>query len=156
MTYSEVVASAEELEHHDPVLVARTADALRSAAEEDHRAGAPRGRSFVRRLQALTVERSDLGVAVARELGLEHVVEELLGGSPVDGVPGIGPDGAALAPTRRTRARRQGALLLAVSAVLLLVEAVIADGISSILLYLWTVVGLGLFFVGGYLVMLRE
>jgi hypothetical protein len=32
----------------------------------------------------------------------------------------------------------------------------VADGLASVLLYIWTAVGLGLFFVGGYLVMLRE
>jgi hypothetical protein len=33
---------------------------------------------------------------------------------------------------------------------------VVADGLASALLYAWTAVGLVLFFVGGYLVMLRE
>ena len=42
------------------------------------------------------------------------------------------------------------------STVLLLVEAVIADGIPSALLYAWTAIGLGVFFVGGYSIMLKE
>jgi hypothetical protein len=40
--------------------------------------------------------------------------------------------------------------------VVLLVEAVIAGGVSSVLLYLWTAVGLALFFLGLYLIMLGE
>ena len=43
-----------------------------------------------------------------------------------------------------------------VKALLLLIEAVIADGIPSPLLYAWTVIALGLFFVGGYCIMLKE
>jgi hypothetical protein len=46
--------------------------------------------------------------------------------------------------------------MVAISAVLLLVEAVIADGIPSLLLYAWTAIALGLFFVGGYCIMLKE
>jgi hypothetical protein len=151
-----VWAAARQLESDDPGLVARTATELRARADQDHAAGAPRGKAYVRRLQASVVERPELGVAVARSLGLEHIAEDLLYGTTVEGVAGIGPDGAALPQTRRQRTRRRGKLILAVSALLLLIEAVIADGLPSILLYLWTAVGLGLFFVGGYLVMLRE
>jgi type IV secretory pathway TrbD component len=89
-------------------------------------------------------------------LHLEHIVEDLLAGMTVEGVPGIGADGAELAPTRRHRARRRGALLLGASGLVLLAEAVVAGGLAAGLLYAWTAVGLGLFFVGGYLVMLRE
>ena len=59
-------------------------------------------------------------------------------------------------PNRRHQTRRRGKYILAVSAILLLVEAVVADGLASVLVYIWTAVALGLFFVGGYLVMLRE
>jgi hypothetical protein len=149
-------ASAAELERDDPALVARTAEDLRTGAEADLQSGVPRGRAYIRRLQELTVERSELGIAVGRSLGLEHIVEELLEGITVEGVAGIGPDGSVLPPTRRHRNRRRGVLLLVISGLLLLVEAVIADGLASAILYTWTAVGLGLFFVGCYLVTLRE
>ncbi len=149
-------AAARALEHDDPELVARTADDLRAAAEGDVQGRLSRSRAYVRRLQALAEERPDLAIAVGRRLDLAHIVEDLLDGQTVDGVPGIGPDGRVLAPTARHRLRRRGKLLLVLSAVVLLIEAVIADGIPSILLYLWTAVGLVLFFLGGYLVMLKE
>jgi hypothetical protein len=149
-------AAATRLQDDDPDLVARTAEELRSGAEADLRGGVPRGRAYVRRLQELTVERPDLGIAVARALGLVHIVEDLLAGSTVEGVAGIGPDGTVLPPSRRQRTRRRGKLILAASAVILLVEAVAAGGVSSVLLYLWTAVGLALFFLGLYLIMLGE
>jgi hypothetical protein len=156
LTDTDRLASVERLEQEHPELVAARASALQAAADGDHLNGSPRGRAYIRRLQELAIEDSDLGMAVARSLHLEHVVEELLDGISVDGVPGIGPDGAELPPNRRHTARRRGAWILALSALLLLVEAVIADGIGSILLYIWTVVGLGAFFVGGYLVLLGD
>jgi len=52
--------------------------------------------------------------------------------------------------------RTRGAWMVAISAVVLLVEAVIADGIPSVLLYVWTAVGLVLFMVGGYFILLKE
>jgi hypothetical protein len=149
-------ASARQLESDDPGLVARTAVELRAGADQDHAAGVPRGKAYVRRLQESVVEYPELGIAAARSLGLEHIAEDLLHGMTVEGVAGIGPDGSALAQTPRQRTRRRGKLILAVSALALLVEAVIADGLPSILLYVWTAIGLGLFFVGGYLIMLRE
>jgi len=149
-------ASARQLESDDPGLVARTAAELRAGADHDHAAGVPRGKAYVRRLQESVVQRPELGIAAARSLGLEHIAEDLLLGMTVEGVAGIGPDGAALPQTRRQRTRRRGKLILALSALALLIEAVIADGLPSILLYVWTAFGLGLFFVGGYLVMLRE
>jgi hypothetical protein len=147
--------SRRALADDDPELVLRTAAQLRTTAEDDHRGGTPRGKAYVRRLQQLIIERPVLGVAVARSLGLEHIAEDLLEGRSVDGVPGIGPDGSVL-KTRRHRTRWRGKVLLAVSALLLLVEAVTADALPSAVLYAWTAVGLGVFFVGGYLVMLRE
>jgi hypothetical protein len=59
-------------------------------------------------------------------------------------------------PTSRHRARRRGAWLLATAGLVLLVEAIVAGGLASVFLYAWTAVGLGLFFAGGYLVMLRD
>jgi hypothetical protein len=147
--------AATNLALDDPDRVAAAVEQFRERAEEDHRAGTPRGRAYVRRLQALLVENPRLGIAVARAVSLEHIAQELLEGTPVEGVPGIGPDGVALTSTGRHRTRRKGALILALSAVVLLVEAVTADALASILLYLWTAVGLGLFFVGGYLVLLQ-
>jgi hypothetical protein len=146
---------ATDLALHHPGRVATATERFRERAEEDHRAGTPRGRAYVRRLQALLIENPELGVAVARAVSLEHIAQELLEGTPVEGVPGIGPDGVALTSTGRHRTRRKGALILALSAVVLLIEAVTADALASILLYLWTAVGLGLFFVGGYLVLLQ-
>jgi ribosomal protein L24E len=149
-------SDVERLEEEHSDLVAQRASELQAAADGDHRNGAPRGRAYVRRLQELAIDDPDMGIAVGRSLHLEHVVEELLAGISVDGVPGIGPDGHELPPNRRHTARRRGAWMLALSALLLLVEAVIADGIGSILLYIWTVVGLGTFFLGGYLVLLGD
>ena len=77
---------------------------------------------------------------MARALGLVHIVEDLLAGSTVEGVSGIGPDGTVLPPSRRQRTRRRGKLILAASAVVLLVEAVIAGGVSSVLLYLLSLI----------------
>lgn len=153
---TEWTASAHRLEKDDPALVASAADDLRASADEDHSRGTPRGKAYIRRLQELTVDHPELGIAVATELGLEHIVEELLSGISVEGVPGIGPDGRPLAPTSRHRTRRRGGWLLALSALVLLLEAIVAGSVGSILLYVWTAVGLGLFFVGGYLVMLKE
>ena len=149
-------SSALRLESDDPGLVARAAVELRAGADHDHASGVPRGKAYVRRLQESLVEGPELGIAVARSLGLEHIAEDLLHGTTVEGVAGIGPDGSALPQTRRQRTRRRGMLILALSALVLLIEAVIADGLPSILLYVWTALGLGLFFVGGYLVLLRE
>jgi hypothetical protein len=149
-------SSARQLESDDPGLVARAAAKLRADADHDHTGGVPRGKAYVRRLQESVVERPELGIAVARSLGLEHIAEDLLNGMTVEGVAGIGPDGSALPQTRRQRTRRRGKMILALSALALLVEAVIADGLPSILLYVWTAFALGLFFVGGYLIMLRE
>jgi hypothetical protein len=145
-------AAAEALERDDPELVARTAAELRAAAEGDLRRRVPRSKAYVRRLQALTVERPELGIAAAKALDLDHIVEDLLDGISVEGVPGIGPDGVVLSPTRRHTARLRGKWTLGISAVVLLLEAVLAYGIASWMIYLWTTVGLVLFFVGSYLV----
>ena len=153
---SEWTASAQRLEKDDPARVTGAVDDLRASADEDHTHGTPRGKAYIRRLQELTVDHPELGIAVARELGLEHIVEDLLNGISVEGVPGIGPDGRPLSPTSRHRTRRRGGWLLVLSALVLLLEAIVAGGVGSILLYVWTAVGLGLFFVGGYLVMLKE
>jgi hypothetical protein len=150
-------AAAEALEQADPELVALAADGLRAAAEADLGGRVPRSVAYVRRLQELTVERPELGIAVARALGLEHIVEDLLEGMAVEGVPGIGPDGTVLPPTRRHKARLCGKWILGISTLVLFVEAIIAYGLASAVIYVWTSVGLGLFFVGAYLVfMIRE
>jgi hypothetical protein len=153
---TERLASAERLEQEQPDLVASKALELQEWADGDHRNGAPRGRAYIRRLQELAIEDPAMGIAVGRALHLGHVVEELLDGISVDGVPGIGPDGTELPPNRGHTNRRRGAWILGLSAILLLVEAVIADGIGSILLYIWTVIGLGAFFLGGYMVLLGD
>ena len=149
-------SSARRLESEDPGLVARSAVDLRTGADHDHAAGVPRGKAYVRRLQESLVDQPELGIAVSRSLGLEHIAEDLLHGMTVEGVAGIGSDGSPLPQTRRQRTRRRGKLMLALSAVALLIEAVVADGLPSILLYVWTALALGLFFFGGYLIMLRE
>jgi len=149
-------AAADALERNDPEMVAATAQALATGAEGDVHGRLTRSRAYVRRLQALAVERPELAVAVARVLNLEHIVQELLDGNTVEGVAGIGPEGAVLERTSRHRLRTRGAWMVAISAVVLLVEAVIADGIPSVLLYVWTAVGLVLFMVGGYFILLKE
>ncbi len=153
---TEWTASAQQLEKDDPARVTGAVDDLRASADEDHRRGAPRSKAYITRLQELTVDHPELGIAVSRKLGLEHIVEDLLSGMTVEGVPGIGPDGRPLSATSRHRTRRRGGCLLALSALVLLLEAIVAGGVGSILLYVWTAVGLGLFFVGSYLVMLKE
>jgi len=153
---STVSAAADALERDDPELVTETAEALARGAESDVHGRLTRSRAYVRRLQDLAVERPELALAVGRVLNLEHIVEDLLAGSMVEGVAGIGPDGSVLERTARHRLRTRGNWMVAISAVVLLVEAVIADGIPSVLLYVWTAVGLVLFMVGGYFIMLRE
>jgi hypothetical protein len=148
--------AAELLAREEPDLVTRTADELRRGAESDIRGRLTRSRAYVRRLQELSIERPELAIAVSRRLDLGHIVEELLDGRTVEGVAGIGPDGRAMAPTSRRMLRQRGKVLVAVSAVLLLIEAVIADGIASALLYAWTAIGLSLFLVGCYCIMLKE
>jgi hypothetical protein len=148
--------AATALGHDDPELVARTAAELRMGAESDVHGRLTRSRAYVRRLQALAVERPELAIAVGRTLNLDHIVEELLDGKTVEGVAGISAEGSVLSRTPRHRLRTRGKWMLAVSSVLLLIEAVIADGIPSALLYAWTTIGLALFFVGGYFVMLKE
>jgi hypothetical protein len=148
--------AARKLLDHDPDSVARSVDRLRGAADADRDRGTPRGKAYVRRLQELLIERPELGLAVAESIGLAHIAEDLLAGVTVDGVEGIGADGTALAPSRRTASRRRGRWIILVSAGLLLLEAVTADSLPSALLYGWTAIGLGLFFVGGYLVLNRD
>jgi hypothetical protein len=148
--------AADALELDEPDLVARTADELKAGAEGDVHGGLTRSRAYVRRLQSLALERPELAIAVGRVLNLDHIVEDLLDGKTVEGVTGVAPDGSALNRTARHRLRTRGKWMVAISAVLLLVEAVIADGIPSPLLYAWTVIALALFFVGGYCIMLKE
>jgi hypothetical protein len=150
------IAAAEALERDDPELVLRVTNEVRTAAEGDLRAGVPRGVAYIRRLQEVTLRRPELGIAVARALNLSHIVEDLLEGASVEGVPGIGTDGVELSATRRHKIRVFGKSILAFSVVVLLIDAVIGDGVATAVLYAWTAVGLGLFFVGTYLVMLRE
>jgi hypothetical protein len=146
---------ASRLERDEPDLVADAVERVRREAEADHQAGSPRGRSMIRRLRDVLIERPELGLAAARGLGLEHIAVELMDGHAVDGVPGLGLDGTPLPISLAHRSRRRGAWMLAASALVLLIEAVVAGDIGSILLYVWTAVGLGLFFVGGYLVIYR-
>ena len=148
--------AADALEQDDPDLVARAADELKAGAEGDVHGGLTRSRAYVRRLQSLALERPELAIAVGRVLNLDHIVEDLLDGKTVEGVSGLAPDGSALTRNSRHRLRTRGKWMVAVSAVLLLVEAVIADGIPSLLLYAWTAIALALFFVGGYFIMLKE
>lgn len=148
--------AAARLERTEPALVAEAVDRLRRGAEDDHRAGSPRGRATVRRLRTVLADRPDLGLAVARRLHLEHIAVDLLDGHTVDGVTGLGPDGTPLATGTGHRSKRRGAWMLAASVLVLLLETIVAGGVSSIVIYLWTVIGLGLFFAGGFLVIYRE
>lgn len=150
-------AGADAPARDDPALVARAADALCSIAEGDLRGRVPRSKAYVRRLQELTIDRPALGIAVARAINMDHVVETLLDGVSVEGVPGIGPDGAEIAPTPRHRARAAGRWILGSSVLVLLAEAIVAYGMAPAVIYCWTTAGLALFFVGPYLVfMLRQ
>ncbi len=148
--------AATQLEQHEPSLVAGVVGGLRREAEDDHRAGAPRGRATVRRLRSVLVDRPDLGLAVARQLDLEHVALDLLDGRSVDGVSGLAPDGTPLPTSRGNRSTRRGAWMLAASGLVLLIEAIVAGDIGSVLLYIWTAVGLVTFFVGGFLITYRD
>jgi hypothetical protein len=150
------LAAAAGLEQHDPEVVVRRAAQLRSDAEGDIHGRVTRNKAYVRHLQQLAVENPALAIAVGRSLNLDHIVEELLEGKTVEGVPGIGSDGAALAPNKRHRLRRWGKWTLGIGSFLLLIEAIVADGIPSAALYAWTAVGLVGFFVGFYLIMLKE
>ncbi len=147
--------AATQLARDDPALVAGAIEWLQREAEEDHRAGSPRGRAMVRQLRAVLVGQPDLGLAVVRQLDLEHIALDLLEGRSVDGVSGLALDGTPLRASRGQRLKRGGAWMLAASGIVLLLEAIVASGVGSILLYAWTAVGLALFFVGGYLVIYR-
>jgi hypothetical protein len=141
-------SAATDLELEDPDLVADTSAECVAAAERDLLDGSPRGRAYVLRLRDLTVERPPLGIAVARTLGLEHIVEDLLEGTSVDGVTGISPGGEVLQPSRSDRRRRRGVVLVLVGGVVLLVGATAADSLSLFWVILWTVTSFILIFGG--------
>ncbi len=141
-------AAATTLELEEPELVATaTADCV-ARAERELRDGTPRGKAYVLGLRDLTVEQPPLGIAVARSLGLEHIVGDLLDGTSVDGVPGIGPDGQVLAPSPSDRRRRRGAVLVLLGGIVLLVGATAADSLSLMWVIVWTVGSFALIFGG--------
>ena len=141
-------AAAAELERADPDLVARVRVECEAGARQDLVDGIPRGRAVVLRLRGLTVERPSLGIAVARSLGLEHIVDDLLAGVSVDGVPGIGADGSILPPSRSDRRRRRGIVLLLIGGGVLLVGATAADSLSLPLVIARTATSFVLIFGG--------
>ena len=108
----------------------------------------PRGKAYVLGLRDLTVGRPPLGVAVARSLGLEHIVEDLLEGASVDGVTGIGPDGEILAPSPSDRHQRRGTVLVLLGGIVLLVGATAADSLSLVWVIVWTIGSFALIFGG--------
>lgn len=140
--------AASVLEAEDPDLVARARAECVAGAEQDLVSGTPRGRAYVLRLRDLTVERPPLGIAVARSLGLEHLVDDLLEGTSVDGVTGISADGDVLLPSRSDRRRRRGVVLAVIGGVVLLAGATAADSLSLFPVILWTVASFVLIFGG--------
>jgi hypothetical protein len=141
-------AAATVLEQEDPALVARTATECEAGARQDLIDGMARGKATVLRLRDLTVERPSLGIAVARSLGLEHIVADLLAGRSVDGVTGIGAGGEVLPRSRSDRRRRRGAILLVLGGLVLLAGATVADSLSLGLVIAWTACSFALIFVG--------
>jgi hypothetical protein len=141
-------AAASALGQEDPGLVARAADECEARARRDHLGGMARGKATVLALRDLTVERPALGIAVARTLGLEHIVDDLLAGRSVDGVTGIGPGGEVLPPSRSDRRRRRGAVLLVLGGGVLLTGATVADSLSLVLVIAWTACSFALIFGG--------
>jgi hypothetical protein len=144
----ELKAAATALEHADPELVRRAAADCEAGAQRDHLDGVPRGKAYVRRLRDVTGERPELGIAVGRALGLEHIVEDLLDGRSVDGVTGLGPDGAVLPPSRSDRRRRRGVVLLLLGGVVVLAGATVADSLALPAVITWTAASFVLIFVG--------
>jgi hypothetical protein len=140
--------AATTLELEDPDLVVSTRAECVAGAEQDLVGGTPRGRAYVLRLRDLTVERPPLGVAVARSLGLEHIVDDLLEGQSVDGVTGISATGDFLLPSRSDRRRRRGVILAVLGGVVLLAGATAADSLSLFPVILWTVASFVLIFGG--------
>ena len=140
--------AATALERGNPAAVRRAADECRAGALRDHVGGVPRGKAIVRRLRDLTATDPALGVAVARALDLEHIVEDLLDGRSVDGVTGFGPDGGILPPSRSDRRRRRGTVLLVLGGVVLLVGATAADSLSLVWVIAWTLGSFALIFTG--------
>lgn len=144
----ELFASATELERTDPELVARAVTECEARARQDHLGGMVRGKATVLALRDLTVGQPALGIAVARALGLEHIVADLLAGRSVDGVTGIGPGGEVLPLSRSDRRRRRGAVLLVLGGGVLLAGATVADSLSLGLVIAWTACSFALIFTG--------
>ena len=149
-------AAAMVLEQEEPDLVALAASECQAGAQRDLQLGTARGKAYVLRLRDLTLERPSLGIAVARRLGLEHIVEDLLNGTSVDGVPGIGADGTACPPSRRDRSRRHGCVLLALGGMVLLIGATTADDLTLFLVVAWTLCSFSLMFAGTWLILRQE
>ena len=141
-------AAAAKLEQDDPDLVERARVECQAAAQQDLLKGVPRGAAVVLRLRDLTVEQAPLGIAVARSLGLEHILDDLLAGKSVDGVTGISADGQVLPPSRSDKRRRRGAVSLFLGGVVLLVGATFADTLSLTLVIIWTFSSFFLIFGG--------
>jgi hypothetical protein len=141
-------ADAIALEQADPDLVDRAGAECQAAAQRDLVNGVPRGTAIVLRLRDLTVERPPLGIAVARSLGLEHIMEELLAGKSVDGVTGISAEGDVLPPSPSDKKRRRGTVFILLGGVILLVGATTADSLSLTLVIIWTLSSFFLIFSG--------
>jgi len=141
-------AAATALEQADPGAVRRAADECRDGAHRDHLDGTPRGKAIVKRLRDLASTDPALGIAVARSLSLEHIVDDLLDGRSVDGVTGLGPDGGILPPSRSDRRRRRGTVLLVLGGLVLLVGATAADSLSLVWVIVWTLGSFTLIFTG--------
>jgi len=141
-------AAATDLEQEDPELVERARDECRAAAQQDLLNGVPRGAAIVLRLRDLTVDQAPLGIAVARSLGLEHIMDDLLAGRTVDGVTGLSAEGHVLPRSRSDKRRRRGAVSLLLGGVVLLVGATFADTLSLTWVIIWTLSSFFLIFGG--------
>lgn len=146
--FEELSDAATALERDDPERVAQATAGCRDGAHQDHLGGVPRGKATVQRLRDLTHEEPALGIAVGRSLGLGHIVEDLLAGTSVDGVTGLGEHGEILPPSRSDRRRRRGAVLLGLGAVVVLLGATAADSLALYAVITWTLASFVLIFVG--------
>ena len=102
----------------------------------------------MQRLRDLTHDEPALGIAVARSLGLEHIVEDLLAGKSVDGVTAWARPGRSCRSAGPNGRRRGSGPVLAIGAVVVLLGATAADSLALYAVITWTLASFVLIFVG--------